>query len=209
MVGLTGKTATLSRNGRGGIGSGLREALVQEGVKLVDDSETPEAVDFAICTAGKMLVRDPGDLTVEEIHELYDANYLFPRLFTERHIRAMQSARKPGVILHVGSNAARYGNLGAADYAAMKAGLAKYLELRGRSLRDDGIRLSLIHLGAVDTEFWSKVTSTAHESLLREIRPSPEKALTVQEVTALVLAILQMPERVALKDALVVSTDYQ
>jgi len=209
MVGLSGKTACLSRNGRGGIGSTLRKALIRSGVTIVDDAETPEAVDFAICTAGKMVVRDPGTIEVDEVAQLYDANYLFPRTFTERHIRAMRAAKKGGTILHVGSNAARYGNLGAADYAAMKAGLAKYLELRGQSVRNDGIRLCLINLGAVASEFWDKVCQTADPTLLKTIMPTPEKALTVEEVSEMLLAVLQMPNRLVMKDALVLSTDYQ
>ncbi|GEM_PF-2578155 len=209
MVGLEGQTACLSRNGRGGIGSVLREALIRNGVTLVDDTETPDPVDFAICTAGKMFVRDPGLLDEDEIYQLYDANYLFPRKFTERHIQAMRRANKSGIILHVGSNASRYGNLGAADYAAMKAGLAKYLELRGQSVRGDGIRLSLINLGAVASEFWDKVCRTADPSLLKTIMPLPEKALTVEEVSDMILAVLRMPSRLVMKDALVLSVDFQ
>lgn len=209
MVGLEGKTACLSRNGRGGIGSILRESLIKSGVTILDDGESPEAVDFAICTAGKMFVRDPGTLAEDEVNQLYDANYFFPRMFTERHIQAMRIAKKPGIILHVGSNASRYGNLGAADYAAMKAGFAKYLELRGQSVRGDGIRLSLINLGAVDSEFWGKVCQSADPALLKTIMPAPEKALTLEEVSDMLLAVLQMPTRLVLKDALVVSADFQ
>lgn len=209
MVGLAGKTACLSRNGKGGIGSMLRQALIRENVTVLQDTDNPEAVDFAICTAGKMFVRDPRALSADEIHQLYDANYFFPRQFTERHIQAMRQAKKEGLILHVGSNAARYGNLGAADYAAMKAGLAKYLELRGQSVRNDGIRLCLINLGAVASEFWDKVCKTADPALLQTIMPKAEKALTLEDVTDMVLGILGMPQRVVIKDALVLSTDYQ
>lgn len=209
MVGLKGKTACLSRNGRGGIGTMVRESLTRAGVTILEDCESPDAVDFAICTAGKMFVRDPGTLSEDDIYQLYDANYLFPRKFTERHIQAMRVGKKSGIILHVGSNASRYGNLGAADYAAMKAGLAKYLELRGQSVRGDGIRLSLINLGAVASEFWEKVCKTADPVLLKTIMPAPEKALTLEEVSEMILAVLQMPSRLVMKDALVLSADYQ
>ncbi|RMH08881.1 MAG: SDR family NAD(P)-dependent oxidoreductase [Nitrospirae bacterium] len=209
MVGLKGKTACLSRNGRGGIGTALRNALTEAGVTLFDDTDPACPVDFAICTAGKMFVCDPGELQSSDVRQLYEANFFYPRVFMERHIRAMRTARKQGVILHIGSNAARYGNGGAADYAAMKAALAKYVELRGKSVRNDGIRLSLINVGAVATEFWNKVRKTADPELLSDIMPTPAKALTADEVADLVLMVLQLPERVVLKDALVVSVDYQ
>ncbi len=209
MARLSGKTACLSNNGRGGIGSALRQALLKEGASLVEDLATPSAVDFAICTVGKMLIRDAGAVQVPELDDLYVANYKYPRLFTERHISAMKGAKRGGLILHIGSNAARYGNIGADDYAAFKAALAKYMELRGRSVRAYGIRMCVLNLGAVDTEFWRKVAQTADVELAKQIIPNPEKALSVQEVADVVLAVLQMPERVVLNDALVVSVEYQ
>lgn len=209
MVMIKGKSVCLSNNGRGGIGSVLCQELLRAGAVLVDDVLSPPAVDFAICTVGKMLIRDAGAISEHEIDDLYDANYRYPRLFTERHIRAMRAAQKGGLILHLGSNSARYGNAGADDYAAFKAALAKYLELRGRSVRQYGIRLSVLNLGAVDTVFWQKVAQSADRELTKQIMPDPEKALTAQEVAVLVLAVLQMPERVVIKDALVVSVDYQ
>ena len=210
MVGLRGKLVCLSNNGRGDIGNALRQELLLAKVVLVDDTlPIPPAVDFAICTVGKMIIRDAGAISESEVDDLYAANYKIPRLFTERHIKAMKREKKKGMILHIGSNAARYGNTGADDYAAFKAALAKYIELRGRSVRQYGIRLSVLNLGGVDTGFWQKVAQTADKELAKQIMPDPEKALTAQEVAAVVLAVLQMPERVVIKDALIMSVDYQ
>ena len=209
MVGLTGKTACISRNGRGGIGSALRQSLIEAGVNVIDDTEQPPAVDFAICTTGKMVIREAGQVDDKELDELYVANYKYPRLFTERHVGAMRQAGKSGLILHLGSNSARYGAAGVEDYSAFKAALCKYVELRGRSVREDGIRLSVLNLGAVDTIFWDKVKTSADSRLTQSIIPKSEKALSAKEVATSVLAILAMPERMTIKDALMVSVDYQ
>lgn len=209
MVGLKGRRVCLSGNGRGSLGLALRETLLAAGAILIDDTDSPETTDFAVCTAGKMLIRDAGLVSAEELDGLYDANYRQPRLFTERHVRAMQAKKKRGLILHLGSNAARYGNAGAEDYSAFKSALAKYLELRARHLRDCGIRLSILNFGAVDTGFWKKVGTSADPELARQIMPNPNKALTAREVVDVVLSVLQLPERVALKDALIHSVDYQ
>lgn len=209
MAGLVGKSFCLSNNGRGAIGSALSEELLQAGALLVNDTVAPAAADFAICTVGKMLIRDAGSISEEEIKDLFHANYLYPRLFTERHIRAMQATKKKGLILHIGSNSARYGAAGVEDYSAFKAALNKYIELRGRTVRQDGIRLSILNLGGVDTGFWKKVLKTADLELAQNIVPNPAKALTAKEVAQVVVAILQMPERVTIKDALIVSVDYQ
>lgn len=209
MVGLKGKRACLSGNGRGALGTALRTALLEAGATLVDDLARPEAVDFALCTTGRMLIRDAGKVGEADLDGLYESNYRLPRLFTERHIAAMRAAGKRGTILHLGSNASRYGNAGAEDYSAFKTALVKYLELRGRSVRDSGVRLCVLNIGAVDTDFWRKVGGAADPELARQIMPSADKALSVADVVETVLAVLRLPERVALKDALIVSTDYQ
>lgn len=209
MAGVKGKRACVSGNGRGALGSALRAALLDAGAVLVDDTPNSEAVDFALCTTGRMLIRDAGNVGEAELDGLYESNYRLPRLFTERHIAAMRAAGKRGMILHLGSNAARYGNAGAEDYSAFKAALVKYLELRGRSVRDSGIRLCVLNLGAVDTDFWRKVGAAADPELARQIMPHADKALSVADVVETVLSVIRLPERVALKDALIVSTDYQ
>jgi len=209
MVRLTGKTACLSRNGRGGIGSELRRLLIDAGVNVIDDSECPPAVDFAICTTGKMVIREAGQIHENELDELYVANYRYPRQFTERHVTAMRQAKKSGLILHLGSNSARYGAAGVEDYSAFKVALCKYVELRARSIREDGIRLSILNLGAVNTIFWEKVRTSADPTLTQSIIPKPDKALSANDVATSVLAILGMPERMTIKDALMVSVDYQ
>ena len=209
MVGLTGKIACISRNGRGGIGSVLRQVLLEAGVQVIDDCDRPPAVDYAICTTGKMVICEAGQVDDKGLDDLYVANYKYPRQFTERHVRAMREAGKPGLILHLGSNSARYGAVGVEDYSAFKAALWKYVELRGRSVRDEGIRLSVLNLGAVDTIFWEKVKRSADPVLTQSIIPKPEKALTANEVAATVLAILTLPDRMTIKDALMVSVDYQ
>jgi NADP-dependent 3-hydroxy acid dehydrogenase YdfG len=209
MAGLEGKKICLSGNGRGSIGKALHQALATAGGIFIDDGSAPPAVDFAICTVGKMLIRDAGHLDPMEVDALYESNYKIPRLFTERHIQSMKKAGKGGLILHLGSNASRYGNPGAEDYAAFKAALVKYVELRGRQVRDFGIRLSVLNLGAVDSEFWDKVEKTADREMARQIIPDRKKALSVQEAVQVILGLLQMPARVVIKDALVLSVDYQ
>lgn len=209
MAGLNGKKVCISGNGRGTLGGALLTAMTEAGAQLVDDLESPQPADFAICTTGRMLIRDGGQVSPKELDGLYESNYRIPRLFTERHIAALKAAGKPGMILHLGSNASRYGNAGAEDYSAFKAALVKYLELRARSVRDLGIRLCVLNLGAVDTAFWEKVGASADETLARQIMPKPEKALSIAEVVQTVVSVLQLPSRVAIKDALIVSTDYQ
>lgn len=176
---------------------------------FVDDAiPIDDAPDVAICTYGRLVINHAAMLTHEPA-ALVESNYLQPRRFVERVIVAMRNAQKPGLIIMLGSNAARYGNVGAEDYAAQKAALRKYLELRGHTARVDGIRICHLGLGAVNTAFWEKACEHAHPSDVRAIRPDPEKALTPEEVAMTVQAIIELPPRVSISDMLMTSVDYQ
>lgn len=211
MAELAGRRVCLSGNGRGAIAAGLRKRLTSLGVVWVDDvPDGPQPpADIALCTSGRLLIRDAAHVAPEDVDRLYDANYRYPRLFLERHVAAMRASGVAGHIVLLGSNAALYGNVGAEDYAACKAALRKYVEIRGRSLREAGIRLTLLNFGAVATAFWDKATADADPALLGAICPDRDRALTVDEAVETVLAILQVPPRVVVKEALVVSVAYQ
>lgn len=204
------RTVCFSGNVRGAIAAAIRDRLVQTGAYQIIADTIPQhpAADIAICTYGKMIIKDAEALTWEPV-ALTEANYLQPRRFVEKHAIAMHRDQIAGLIVVLGSNAGRYGNVGAEDYAAQKAALAKYLELRARRLRTHGIRVCHLALGAVATAFWDKACQDAHPSLTRGIKPDLDKALTVDEVAATVQMILELPPRVTIGDALVTSVDYQ
>lgn len=208
----------LSGNCQGSIAKAILKSLIHadEHYEFVDDdpiesyAANTESVDVAICTTGRTLIRDTGEVTTQERDYLYRGNFLLPVAFTERHIKAMRRDNRRGLIIHLGSNAGWYGNTGAVDYAVFKTALRKYLELRGREVRDFGIRMSLLGFGGVDTEsFWSKATAGADPALTKTIVAGSRKPLTADEAAAVVLAAIRLPPNVVLRDALIVSTDYQ
>ena len=112
-------------------------------------------------------------------------------------------------ILGLGSNAALTGNVGGEDYAAMKAALLKYCELRRRTARADGVRITYLALGGVWTPFWEKACASAPPGFVHAMRPDPMHALTVAEVCQTILALLALPPRVAIGHAVMTSVDYQ
>lgn len=208
----------MSGDGQGHMARAIMKALVdtgdpyqfvQDAQNLEDTAANVESVDVAVCTTGRMLIRDPALVTPEELAYLYRGNYLLPRCFTERHIKAMKRDGRKGLILHLGSNAAWYGNIGAEDYAAFKSALRKYLELRGRAVRDAGIRISCLGFGGIDTGFWVKATAGADPAIAASIVPGTREPLSAEDAAALVVATIKLPARLVLRDALAVAVDYQ
>ncbi len=188
-----------SGDGQGEVAAAIRTRLVALGkgfVKFTEDLTDKgwqrDVADVAICTTGRMLIREPAALTEQDLDGLCFGNYLYPRRFTETHILAMKAENVRGLIIHLGSNAAWYGNVGAEDYAAFKSALRKYLGF-----------------GGIDTAFWKKATAGADPELCKTIVPGARKPLTADEAAAVVVATILLPENVVIRDALVVSTEYQ
>lgn len=171
--------------------------------------ETQAPVDIAICTTGGMVIDHAGHMPLADVERMHRGNYLKPRLFTEGMIAVMRRERIQGQIIHLGSNASWYGNVGADDYAAYKTALRKYLELRGRDVRQYGIRICHLAFGGVATKFWDKATAGADPELAKTIVPGGRKPLTADEAAAVVVAAITLPENVVLRDCLIVSRDYQ
>lgn len=195
------KRIYVSGTGKGSVAKALLAQLVLDGHTLVPrGSET--YVEVGICLSGKILVSDASLVIEEELDELLEANYKAPRDFIEDCIERMPFG---GHIIVFGSVAAKYGNVNAEDYAAMKAALAKYCELRARSVREHGIKISLLNFGAIDSAFWDGVD----EKMGQGIIPDRKKALTVDEVVETVIRIMDLPKNVALKDATIASMQYQ
>lgn len=204
----------LSGNGQGEIAAAIKEQLTVLGAQFVDDNPIDsmmqeQVAHVAICTTGKMLIGDPSSMPKNVIDRLYESNYRLPRLFTERHIYAMRRDKVEGLVIHLGSNASYYGNVGAEDYAAFKSALRKYLELRGREVRDDGIRISHLAFGGVSTKFWDKATAGVSDKWTKSIVPGARQPLTAEEAAAVVVATIMLPANVTMRDALIVSRDYQ
>lgn len=200
----------------GSIGRAIMKRLRRDG-HSVSDYEFFQAkcnVDVAICTSGKMVIAHPMEIMKGSVllkgsvlERMFQFNYLEPRIFTEW---ALCSGAK--LVIHIGSNSARYGKSGAEDYAALKAALWKYCELRGKlAARESGARICCINLGGVVNSFWDNVLRNSDRKIAEEQQMVPErgKGLTDDDVAELVAAIVRLPDNIAVKDLLVVGTQYQ
>ncbi len=85
---------------------------------------------------------------------------------TSRAVAARMVARKRGVIITVGSNAAAVPRIGMAAYAASKAAAMHFTRCLGLELAASGIRCNNVSPGATDTDMQRQLGS-APEAVLR------------------------------------------
>ncbi len=208
-----------SGGGQGEIAGAIMQAMSDHPSKfllidvardLMSQAPIDEAPDVEICTTGRMRIRASETVGLNEVHSSLESNYVLPRCFTERIIATFRRDGQPGLIIHLGSNAPWYGNVGAEEYAAGKTALRKYLELRAKSAKAYGIRISLLGFAGVGTEnFWRKATEGAPPELSAPIVAGTRTPLTAAEVAQAVLATVLLPANVCIRDALITSVDYQ
>ena len=195
----------------GSIGKAIWARFEDAGATLGEfvhgDSIPHGEVDIAICTSGRMLIQHPQTVWESAVAEMLHLNYIIPRVFTEYMLAAGEK-----LVIHIGSNSARYGKSYAEDYAAAKSALAKYCEIRGAlASKENGARITYINLGGVNNVFWDHVCGAPgfDSDVAANLIPAEGKGLTNAEVAELVLAICLLPENVCVKDLLVVAKAYQ
>ena len=209
MVRLVGKLAVIEH--LGSIGRAIQTRLTSQGCVAIPFDEWCESngsPDIAICTSGKMIIRHPSKVDSKILNRMWLMNYAIPRQFTELVLTAGAK-----LIIHIGSNSARYGKSGAEDYAALKAALWKYCEIRGSlAAKENGARIMHIGLGGVCNSFWDHVRKDDCDLEIAETNkmiPEAGKGLTNEEVAELIVSLCRLPENVAVKDMLVTGRAYQ
>ena len=109
-------------------------------------------VDILINNAGVGRFSPLVDLTIEDWRETVDTNLSGVFYCCRAAIPAMKR-RGGGWIINVSSLAGKYPFAGGTAYCASKAGLNAFTEALMQEVRRDGIRVSCILPGSVDTEF--------------------------------------------------------
>jgi 3-oxoacyl-[acyl-carrier protein] reductase len=94
-----------------------------------------------------------------------------------------------GDVVNIGSLAGVNAFAGGAGYNASKFGLVGYSEALMLDHRHDGVRVSLIMPGSVDTEFGSTGAGTENA------RPRSEWKIAPEDIADIVVSVLKMPAR--------------
>jgi len=162
QVAVTGRSAAHLSGARPRIesaGPGSVETLQADVRRYAEAERAIEAtvarfggLDILINNAGVGIFAEVAEMTPEQWAEVIDTN--LTGVFNACHAAIPQLRRRDGgFIINISSLAGEHPFAGAASYCASKAGLNAFSEALMQEVRYDGIRVSYIMPGSVDTGF--------------------------------------------------------
>lgn len=148
--------------------------------------EESERIDILVNNAGLGLFSPVDEITADDWRRLMRANLDGPFYFT-RAVAPVMKERQRGYIFNLASLAGRNAFAGGAAYNAAKFGLIGLSEASMLDLRGDGIRVSVILPGSVNTDFFD--VPGAPDTTSRD------DMLQAEDVARTVLDLLAYPSR--------------
>ena len=153
-------------------------------VAEVDDA--CERIDILVNNAGFGLFAPVDEISGDEWRSLMGANLDGPFYFT-RAVAPIMKRRSEGFILNVASLAGRNAFAGGSAYNAAKFGMVGFSEASMLDLRGDGIRVSAILPGSVNTDFFDTAG---------QVGGTPaEQMLQAEDVAKTIIDLLSYPSR--------------
>lgn len=140
-----------------------------------------QRLDILVNNAGLGVFRPLGDLSPEEWHAMLDTNLSGVYYCCHEALPLLKEAGR-SFIINIGSLAGRNAFAGGAGYNASKFGLLGFSEALMLDHRYDGVRVSCVMPGSVDTEFGHSGTGKAWK-----IQP--------EDIAETVAHLLAMPDR--------------
>ncbi|WP_068306147.1 SDR family oxidoreductase [Pararhodobacter sp. CCB-MM2] len=148
-------------------------------------------IDVLINNAGMMPTPGRFDtMAQDEIDRTFDVN-LTNVLFLTRLLVPGMKARGAGHVIFTGSSAAHAPGAGFAAYAASKAGIAAFATALRAELSPNGIRVTELVPGRVETGLYAGVLGAEE----RDAMYGDGNSLQPQDIADVVLALLKLPAR--------------
>ena len=139
-------------------------------------------LDILINNAGVGVFSNVADMSIEQWHQVIETNLNGVFYCCHAAIPHMRK-RGGGWIINISSLAGKNAFAGGAAYCASKAALNQFSEALMQEVRYDGIRVSYIMPGSVDTEFGGRRAA------------KKDWATTPEDVAQLVMDLIEMPAR--------------
>ncbi|HEU0016023.1 MAG TPA: SDR family oxidoreductase [Longimicrobium sp.] len=177
---------TLDGLGGGRVVGVPSDVSVYDDVRRIISTAVDElgGLDVLVNNAGVGRFARVDDLTVEQWGQMIGTN-LTGAFYCSREAVPHLIARGGGWIINIGSLAGKNPMAGGTGYNASKFGLLGFSEAMMLDVRQEGIRVTCIMPGSVDTYFNNK-------------QPSPENAWMIQpqDIAQVVMDLLAMPPNV-------------
>jgi len=164
-------------------------------------------IDVLVNNAGLMLLSPVDRAGVDDWRRMLDLNLLGLMVTTRAALPHMRR-QKDGHVVNISSTAGRVANPDAAVYAATKFGVGAFSEALRREVYRDGIRVTLIEPGAVDTELREHVPDAETRDRIDTWARSMRQ-LKSEDVAAAILYAVSQPPHVNVNEILLRPTDQE
>ena len=151
-------------------------------------------LDGLVNNAGVLGRGAAGDADISAWRPSIETNLLGAMLVTHAALPLLKAAGGADIV-NVSSTAARSPNAGSAPYGAAKAGLNAFSESLRKELAPQGIRVTVIQPGLVETEFYSHVADDVRRPWMKELEP-----LRPSDIGDAVAFVLAQPRRVNINE---------
>lgn len=174
------------------IARGLPDARAWAGDLQDDDvvaslAESVRELNVLVHSAGMYTKGHIGDLTRDDWRREFDLNLFAPADLTRRLLPSLRKGR--GTVVFLNSGAGQFSYAGGAIYSGTKFALRTFADTLRLEERDNGIRVTSIHPGRVDTDMVRRLAAREGE------RYDPTGYLSAQTVAeAIRLAVTAPPE---------------
>ena len=181
---VTGALERLSEHGQ--VGGTACDVRNEEEVRkmLAESAQTLGGVDYLINNAGiGYFGKTVEDMSGDEFRQTLETN-LFGVFYACHHAIPLIRARGGGYIINISSLAGQNAHARMAAYNASKFGLNGFSEALMQEVRHDGIKVSYICPGSVNTDFGG---DSASEDKAWQLQPA--------DIADVVLDLLRFPKR--------------
>lgn len=160
--------------------------------------ETFGRIDILLNSAGVGQLKPVTELTVEEFDEMIDVN-LKGTFYASKFAAEAMAKQKGGHIINLPGILGKAVMRMSSGYSASKYGVTGLSKAITQDLMRDGVKVTLLHFGGVDTTFWDKIT----------MRVQREKMLTVQQAAEMVLMSATQPSNLVLGELVLQPESHQ
>lgn len=173
------------------------DALFPEEMKALADRTIEKfgAIDFLIHAAGAGVLKPFGELGVDDLNFLLDANLKTAFNAFQAILPAMQE-RKFGRVVAFPGILGKAPMMQASAYCAAKYALSGMVKCLAQEYKRFGIRFTLMHLGGVDSDFWENITMKVQRDKMLTVRAAAEAAFfaATQAGEGVMAEVVLMPE---------------
>ena len=155
-------------------------------------------IDILLNSAGVGHLKPITELTVEEFDEMIDIN-LKGTFYASKFASEVMVRQKSGHIINLPGILGKAVIRMSSGYSASKYGVTGLSKAMTQDLMRDGVKISLLHFGGVNTTFWDKIT----------MRVQREKMITVDQAADMILLCATQPDQLVLGELVLQPESHQ